>query len=427
MNRIAISSLIVVIGLAAVLIVSTFAQPDAQAQAQPDVQAQAQTDVRADVQSGATSAGLRPGQLEDPGPVTFNTRSWSTDFSISAVPFSEIISGGPPKDGIPSIDNPLFESIDAARGWLDGNAPVIALEIDGDARAYPLAIVTWHEIVNDTVGGVPVVVTFCPLCNTALVYDATVNGVVHDFGVSGVLRFSDLVMYDRQTETWWQQATGFGIVGDQTGTRLDFRASQLIGLDQFAKTYPNGIVLSRDTGHNRRYGINPYPGYDTADQQPFLFVGETDGRIAPKERVVTLGEGIDGIAFPHTSLRAVGAVEETVGGEPIVVFWEPGSASALGDAIIDQSEDIGSTGVFSPIVDGQQLTFTRGSGEDAAITDEQTGSTWTVTGRAIDGPLEGTALEPMVHGDHFWLAWAAFAPETRIWTPDGTILFGQAD
>ena len=422
MNRYALPSLAVVGGLAAVLVVSSFAQPDTQ------VQAQAQPELRAQpaVQEGGATASLRPGQLEDPGPITFNPAGWSTDFSISAVPFIEIISGGPPKDGIPAIDDPVFESIAAARGWLDGNSPVIALEIDGDARAYPLAIVTWHEIVNDTVGDVPVVVTFCPLCNTALAYDRTVDGVVHDFGVSGVLRFSDLVMYDRQTETWWQQATGFGIVGDQTGTRLPFRVSQLIGLDQFAEAYPDGMVLSRDTGHNRRYGANPYPGYDTADQQPFLFVGETDGRIAPKERVVTLGEGTDGIAFPHSSLRSVGAVAETVGDKPIVVFWEPGSASALGSAIIDESEDIGSTGVFSPVVDGQQLTFTRDGGEGGTITDEQTGSTWTVTGRAIDGPLAGTSLEPIGHANHFWFAWAAFAPETRIWTPDGTILFGQA-
>jgi len=421
MNRLAITSAVVVTGLVAVLTVSSFATPDtqAQAQAQPEPDAGAQPAV----QEVAESAGLRPGQLEDPGPITFSTGGWSTDFSISSVPFSDIISGGPPKDGIPAIDSPVFESIAAAQDWLAGNSPVIALEIDGDARAYPLAILTWHEIVNDTVGDVPVVVTFCPLCNTALAYDRTVDGTVHDFGVSGVLRFSDLVMYDRQTETWWQQATGFGIVGDQTGTRLDFRASQLIGLDQFVEAYPDGVVLSRDTGHDRRYGANPYPGYDTPDQPPFLFAGETDGRIAPKERVVTLGEGTDGLAVPHTSLRAVGAVEETVGGEPIVVLWEPGSASALGSAIIDESEDIGSTGVFSSILDGQQLTFTRDGGEDGAITDEQTGSRWNVTGRAIDGPLAGSALEPVVHADHFWFAWAAFAPETRIWTPDGTVLF----
>ena len=159
---------------------------------------------------------------------------------------------------------------------MTGNSPVIALEIDGDARAYPLAVLTWHEIVNDTVGDVPVIVTFCPLCNTGLVFERTIDGALYDFGVSGNLRFSDMVMYDRQTETWWQQATGAGIVGELTGAKLEFVPSQIVGLDQFAETYPDGQVLSRDTGFSRDYGRNPYVGYDTVDQQPFLFAGATD-------------------------------------------------------------------------------------------------------------------------------------------------------
>ena len=430
MYRFAVASLVVVLGLAAVLVVSGLTQSDAPVSAQEE-------STTGDTVPTEVTAELRPGQLEDPGDPPFSTRGWSTDFSITAVPFDEIFSGGVPKDGIPAVDDPQFGSIEEARRWLDwrgepdklllsGSSPVIALEINGDARAYPLAVLTWHEITNDVVGEVPVAVTFCPLCHTALVYDRTLDGTVHDFGVSGNLRFSDLIMYDRQTETWWQQATGKGIVGELTGAKLNFRASQLIGLDQFADTYPDGKVMSDQTGHSRRYGVNPYSGYDTPDQQPFLFAGITDGRVAPKERVVTLGEqGGEAISFPYTELRKTGVAQLDFKGQPLVVLWTPGALSAMGDTIIDDSEDVGSTGVFSSTVDGQTLTFTRDDGEDAPITDSETGSTWDITGRAIEGPLSGSVLEPVPHGDHFWFAWAAFVPETTIWTSDGTIRIGE--
>jgi len=420
MYRIVLSAIVIVVGLAVVLVVSDFTQGDS------PTPAVAQSE-DADVQTPEVE--LREGQLADPGPVTFNTRGWATDFSISAIPFNEVLSGGVPKDGIPALNNPRFESIADARTWLGDQSPVIALEIDGVARAYPLAVLTWHEIVNDELNGTPVAVTFCPLCHTALVYDRTLDDTIHDFGVSGNLRFSDMIMYDRQTETWWQQATGKGIVGSLVGTKLDFLPSQIISIEQFATTYPDADVLSRDTGHSRRYGANPYGGYDTAERQPFLF-GDTsgalptDGRRLPMERVVTLGEGGDGnepVAFPYVELRSEGVAQLDFEGEPVVVFWAPGTASALGASQIDQAEDVGATGVFSSVVDGQALTFSREGGEDGVITDAETGSTWDITGRAIDGPMTGTALEPIAHGDHFWFAWAAFTPDTRIWTTTGTI------
>ncbi len=406
MKRLVIGTAVTALGLVAAVALTSVSPASAPAAAQDE-----------------QSVPQRPGQLEDPGTPTVGTAGWETDFSISAVPYDEIFSGGPGKDGIPAIDDPQFESIDEAREWVIGRGPVIALEIDGDARAYPLAILTWHEIVNDTVGDTPVIVTFCPLCNTALVFGRTLDETVHDFGVSGNLRFSDMVMYDRQTETWWQQATGHGIVGELTGTRLEFIPAQIIGLDQFAETYPDGVVLSRDTGFSRDYGRNPYVGYDDADQQPFLFTGVTDGRLAPKERVVTLG-GQDSeapVSIPHSELRANGVAMLEFEGRPVVAMWQPGVVSPLDANDIDESTEIGATGVFSAIVDGEPLTFTRDGGEDAPITDLETSSTWDVTGRAIDGPLTGTTLDPTGHGDHFWFAWAAFVPHTSIWTTDGII------
>ncbi len=345
-----------------------------------------------------------------------STEGWATDFTKASVDLGEIISGGPPKDGIPAIDAPRYESVAAARGWLIDRSPVIALEVGGRARAYPLAILMWHEIVNDTLGGVPVVVTFCPLCNTALVFERAFDGTVHDFGTTGNLRYSDLVMYDRQTESWWQQATGEAIVGQLTGTRLTFLPAQIISLGEFEAAHPGGDVLSRDTGFSRDYGRNPYVGYDTVDQQPFLFSGVTDGRLAPKERVVTIGTGGEATAFPFSELRKTGVASGSLGGRPVVVFWALGTASALGPSTIGDGVDIGASGVFRPIVDGRQLTFERTGGEEAPITDRETGSTWSIAGVATAGPLTGSRLEPVVHGNHFWFAWAAFAPQTAIWT-----------
>jgi hypothetical protein len=368
--------------------------------------------------SAAPAAAQSPDPfVGDPSRLRFETLGWRTDFQRATIDLAELQSGGPPKDGIPPVDRPVFESIDAARGWLAGTAPVIALEVAGQARAYPLAILTWHEIVNDTLGGVPVVVTFCPLCNTALAFERTIDGVVHDFGTTGKLRFSDLVMYDRQTETWWQQATGQAIVGELAGDRLVFLPAQITSLDAFAATWPDAEVLSRDTGHARDYGLNPYPGYDQADDRPFLYEGTIDGRIAPKERVVTVGEGADAIAFAWSDLARTGIATEVVGGRPIVVLWRPGTVSALDEGLIDESADIGSVGVFRPAAEGRALTLSRPEGPGGPIVDTQTGSTWSVTGRSTDGPLAGSQLEPVVHGDHFWFAWAAFSPQTRIWQP----------
>ena len=379
--------------------------------------------------SASPGAGTSPDSSESPPAVGGDTteapnlndlrvptEGWSTDFSVASVDLGEFQGGGPPKDGIPPIDEPRFESIANAQAWLAPTSPVISLEVGGSARAYPMAILIWHEVVNDTLGGVPVVVTFCPLCNTALVFERTLDGTVHDFGTTGNLRFSDLVMYDRQTESWWQQATGGAIVGTLTGKKLTFLAAQIVSLADFAAAYPEGDVLSRDTGNERAYGRNPYPGYDNANERPFLFAGEIDGRLAPKERVVTIDRGGSTVAIPLAALEAAGVIEIDTAPEPVVAFWAPGTASALDTAAIDAGRDAGATGVFVPIADGQRLTFSRTGGRDGAITDAETGSTWAVTGQATSGPLAGSQLESVVHGDHFWFAWAAFQPETEIWS-----------
>src|SRR5438552_4540072 len=218
--------------------------------------------------SCASAVGSPANASDVPG---FSTAGWKTDFARHCVPLSEITSGGPPRDGIPPLDRPTFDEAALADTWLEPQEPVIVVAEANEARAYPLQILIWHEIVNDTLAGRPVVVTFCPLCNTSLVYDRRVGGRELNFGTTGDLRYSDLVMWDRQTESWWQQATGEAIVGELTATRLERVPSAVFSYEQFKLAYPGGAVLSRDgataetrakTGQGRRYGQNPYVGYD---------------------------------------------------------------------------------------------------------------------------------------------------------------------
>ena len=340
-----------------------------------------------------------------------NTGVWETDFSKRSVPYKEIFSGGVPRDGIPPIDDPKFVEVENADQWLEQNEPVIALEIEGEARAYPLQILTWHEIVNDTVGGVPVSATFCPLCNSAIVFDRRLEGVVYDFGVSGNLRNSDLIMWDRQTQSWWQQLTGEAIVGQLTGAQLDILPATIVAWQDFKGTYPEGKVLSRDTGHRRSYGSNPYVGYDEVGQPPFLFFGKEDDRLVATERVAAVTVGDSAAAFPFSFLEAEGVVNHQVDGKDLVVFFKPGARSALDQRSIADSREVGSTGIFLRDQDGKALTFSA-SGDQFA--DLETGTTWNIFGQGVAGPLAGQQLTPVPHANHFWFAWAAFRPDTLV-------------
>ena len=331
------------------------------------------------------------------------------DLSKRSVNLAEIRSVIPP-DAIPAIDEPRFLDLAEASEWLSAEAPVIAFERNGDARAYPLEILTWHEIVNDVVGGEPVIVTYCPLCNSAIAFSRIVNGEERTFGVSGSLRNSDLIMYDRQTETLWQQLTGEAIVGRDTGVVLEFLPAQLVSFGEFRAAFEDGMVLSRETGYSRNYGENPYVLYDSGGRTLFP-VEEFSDQLSAMERVLTLEFGGETAAFPFSALSELVVIEAEVGGEQVVAFWQPGQVSALDEAFIIGSRNVGSAGAFSPFLDGERLRF---EARDGAIVDAGTGSTWDVLGRAVAGPLAGQQLTPLVSGNHFWFAWAVFKPETRV-------------
>ncbi|MFW6082629.1 MAG: DUF3179 domain-containing (seleno)protein [Chloroflexota bacterium] len=339
---------------------------------------------------------------------------FDTDFTTHSVPYDEILSGGPPKDGIPAIDAPRFVSIDEADDWLEPQEPVILVKIGDVAKAYPIQILMWHEIVNDVIDDMPVTVTFCPLCNTGIAFERTFDGRVLDFGTTGRLRFSNLIMYDRQTETWWQQATGDAIVGEFTGRRLTFVPASMISWKDFKEAHPDADVLSRDTGHSRDYGRNPYTGYDDVERSPFLYDGpDTPEALPPMARVVTVELSDDTVAYPFDLLREVRVVNDTVGDVPIVVLWAPGTASALDAGLVAGGDDVGAATTYSRDLDGQTLTFVV---EGDRIVDEETGTEWDVLGSGVNGSLAGQQLQPVVSINHFWFSWAAFRPETRIYS-----------
>lgn len=332
-----------------------------------------------------------------------------TNFCIHSIDYDDIFSGGPPPDGIPPIDDPTFVDISSADAWLQGVEPVISLVIGNDARAYPLQIMTWHEIVNDEVNAIPVAVTFCPLCNTALVFERpTIDGETLTFGTSGNLRYSDLVMYDRQTESWWQQFSGEGIVGELTGEVLAPVPAAILAWDDFKAKYPQGQVLSKDTGFSRSYGQNPYVGYDNVNSSPFLYRGEVGDQLRAMDRVVGIFLEDQSVAYSYIRLAEEGVINDELADRPISVFWKAGTASALDTASISQGNDVGSTGVFETTIFGEVFTFT--ANPDGTFTDEQTQSTWDIFGTAISGTMEGTSLAPVPHHDTFWFAWGAFVP-----------------
>ena len=351
-----------------------------------------------------------------PVPVYAFTFTWNTNWDIRIIELDELQQGGPPRDGIPSIDAPRFITVPEADAIYPDNSPVIQFEVDGDVRAYPLDILIWHEIVNDTVGGVPVAVTFCPLCNTAITFDRRLAGLTLEFGTSGLLRRSDLVMYDRTTETLWQQIGGAALVGDLVGARLQTLPASIVSWQQFRANFPDGLVLSRDTGFVRDYGLNPYTGYDNINNTPFLFRGRLDERLSPFERVVTLDLGDALVAYPFVLLEDVRVFQDRRGGREIAVFWAPGASSALDAFDIDEGRAVGSTGVFARELDGRLLNFAPNPDDDQTFLDGETGSVWNIFGEALSGSLAGSRLEPLVHADYFWFAWAAFQPDTEVVT-----------
>ena len=283
-------------------------------------------------------------------PSVWKLQGWTkTNFDKKNIEFDEILSGGPPKDGIPSIDKPKFIAAEQEMD-LGELEPVIGLEINGEAKAYPLRILIWHEIVNDVLGGKPVSVTYCPLCNSAIVFEREFNGRVHDFGTTGKLRNSDLVMYDRQTESWWQQFEGKGIVGKYTDRELVTIPARLESFAKFKARHAKGKVLTPANRRIRQYGYNPYVGYDSRKAPYPLFRGDLPTDINPMARVVVVKSKGKSVGVTMDLVRKSGPVKV----DDITISWEKGQNSALDASSIGKGKDVGNI-TAQRVLDGKTV------------------------------------------------------------------------
>ena len=319
------------------------------------------------------------------------------------IPIEDVVDGGPGKDGIPSIDEPKFagsEDWDALDYHDDGW--VIGVEVDGERRAYPFQVLVWHEIVNDLFNGVPLLVTYCPLCGSGIVFRRQLaSGATPEFGVSGRLYNSDVLMYDRATDTVWAQLTGTAVIGELTGERLELVPSELVTWGAWTAAYPDSKVLTRDTGYQRDYDRQPYGDYDTRSSISFPVAAEDD-RLHPKTRIT--GVELPGsiyVAYPDDAVRDFGPVNDVVGGTPLLV--------------VADGDGGGNVLVFVRAVDGPILDFTA---EGRQLVDAITGTRWRHDGHAVEGELAGMQLEQLATTKAFWFAWFAFHQDTELWLPD---------
>ena len=311
-----------------------------------------------------------------------------------SIPLDKIKGGGPPKDGIPSIDDPKFAEISDSRFMSDSDT-VIGLEINGEVKAYPIFILVWHEIVNDNVGGVPVSVTYCPLCYTNQVFERIIDGQEVEFGTSGKLYNSNLLMYDRYTESYWSQALGIAVKGELTGYQLNLIPFDVITWGDWKKLYPETVVLTTDTGYIRSYATDPYGNYYTEPRIMFP-VEHNDDRLHPKE--ITIGFNIDDIykAYKQNDIESEIIINDSIGNTPVML------ASLFSE----------NSRAFVRIVDDNVLDF---NFDDGKIFDSQTKSEWNYDGLSISGDYQGKQLERLPIEPGFWFEWVAFHPQTLVY------------
>jgi len=360
-------------------------------------------------------------QIKNPKDIPFN---WITDTTLTNIDISELMAVLP-RGSFIVLNNPNFVDKEEGLKSFFSKEPVLSVEINGFAKAYPLNMLSIHEIANDTINGIPILATFCPLCNAGIVYNRRLKyqgkEFELDFEVSGMLRKSDMVMADKQTETWWQQLEGKGIVGTLAGAELSVIPSLVISVEEFFDRYPDGKILSKNTGISsaeESYGINYYKNYDDPDNKPydrFFAPEDLDPRLPAMERIVDIRSHGEFRVYPFSAVEKAGVINDVFNDKNVVLFYQPGTISILDEKEIKDSKDVGMVTVFNPSVDGCLLKFKK---IDDKFIDEQTNSVWDITGRCIEGKLKGKELQIEPHGNHFAFAWLAFHPETNIYGID---------
>ncbi|MBI2140837.1 DUF3179 domain-containing protein [Candidatus Woesearchaeota archaeon] len=313
------------------------------------------------------------------------------------IPLDEIVEVLP-QDRIPAIDSPKFITAPEAENWLNNDEIVLGLYLDGEARAYPEQIMTWHEIVNDEVRGKPLAITFCPLCDTGIAFERRINGETVTFGTSGKLYNNNLLMYDRKTKTLWNQLTGKGAVGELAGQKLAVVPIETTTWARWKKLYPETKVLSRDTGHARPYGTDPYGGYK--DSEGTLFpVAVKDERLFAKARIQGIELNGKYKAYNEESILTVGLLNDNFEGRELLVIADPETAAVK---------------LFDRSIGTKVMRFNLSSGKLL----DQTGGEWQVSGsslKAVSGELKNAEIQQLPSIGAFWFSWAAQHPETELW------------
>ena len=317
-----------------------------------------------------------------------------TDGVKHLIPLSEIRGGGPPKDGIPSIDNPVFAEVSDS-DFVSDSDTVIGLHINGEAKAYPLFILVWHEIVNDRIGGIPVSVTYCPLCYTNQVFERIIDGQEVEFGTSGKLYNSNLLMYDRLTESYWSQALGLAVTGELSGYTLDLVPFDVIAWGDWKILHPDTTVLTTDTGAIRPYDTDPYGNYYTEPRIMFP-VSHRDDRLGLKEIIVGFTQDNIYKAYAQNDIESKVLINDSIGDAPILLV-----------SLFPQN-----TRSFERTLDGNVLDFVF---LDDTITDIQTNSQWDYSGLSISGENAGKQLKRIPNEPGFWFEWVAFHPDTLLY------------
>ncbi len=277
------------------------------------------------------------------GPDDWRPEFPDTNFDRTSIDYNEIVTDGPRRDQIPPIHDPKFVKAAEAEG-IGLKEPVLSIGIDGDFRAYPLRILLWHEIVNDTIGGVPVLVSYCPLCNSGVIFDRRVDGEVLQFGNTGRIRHFDMVMYDQNTESWWQQFLGEAIVGEMTGVRMEALPARLESLEKFVERAPDGLLLVPNNEDLRPYGQTPYLRMDSQRLPRERFGYTLPEDIEPVARVVVVGDE----AWMLDLIQNNG---ELVSGD-LIIRWEPGQNSIHDKTRIASGRDVGNVTVQRRTADG---------------------------------------------------------------------------
>ena len=361
---------------------------------------------------------LLSAQIQNPKNIPFE---WKTDITKHSVKLSEI-QIVLPKGSFPTLDFPNFVGKEKGLSMFFAKEPVIAIEIDGKAKAYSLNILTMHEISNDVLSGVPILVTYCPLCNSGIVYlrKLVYNGKENlmEFEPSGMLRNSDMVMLDRNTETLWQQLMGVAIVGELDKKELAILPSLIISVEEFFNRYPQGEIMSKKTGFvesEKNYGTNPYKNYDNENAKPyerFFDSDKIDKRLPPMERIVDIENNGKYKVYTFSDIEKKGVINDTFKSKKVVLFHQSGTVSVLDQVNINESKDIGTIAVYNRKLDTKELTFEK---ENKVFKDLQTNSSWDITGYCFDGKLKGKQLQIEPHSNHFAFAWLAFYPESEIY------------